>query len=354
MNVAIIKPDHIGDLVLSSAAIRAIMRRHPNATLFIAGKNRSLARHLFGDVAIETIDFPHLTKADASQGGYPDLRGFDMVAFLRSDGILNTQWASLRCRRFVLPVDTHGDHQSVIDFGVASALVGHYDIEEAFYTDRLERVRAKASRFPGKVGFSIGSGFHANSWPPGHWIALGRKLRDAGIGVSVISGPAEAGLARFLLRQIGLDPVRDLILGGKDFAGFLGQVDELDWVVASDGGTGHLCSLVCPTLSVFGPSPFRRYAPFGTWARLLTMNLDCSPCCQYSARLVNGCLTTECVTGINAQVVMDALRFPHSTGMVGSSLEIAPGCQLYLGVSHLDHRSKIESRLLENGVHHAA
>ena len=354
MKVAIVKPDHIGDLVLASAAIRAIMRRFPDGTLFVSGRNRSLAAHLFGDIDIGEINFPHLTKSDASQGGYPDLRGFDMVTFLRSDGIINEQWASLRCRNFILPSDNNIDHQTILDFGAASALIGHYDIEEAFYADQLERVRAKASRFPGRVGFSIGSGFHANAWAPKHWIALGRKLKAADVEVSVISGPAEAGLARFLLRQIGLDPVRNLILGGINFADFLGRVDEMDWVVASDGGTGHLCSLVCPTLSVFGPSPFQRYAPFGAWARLLTMNLGCSPCCQYAARLVNGCLTMECITSIDADHVMEALRFPHNTGMVGSCVEIASACQLYLGVSHIDQRSKLESCLTESGARHAA
>lgn len=353
MKVAIVKPDHIGDLVLSSAAIRAIARRFPDTTLFVADKNKPLARQLFGDLPTEAINFPHLTKAGTESGGYPDLRGFDTVAFLRADGILNPQWASLRCRRFILPVDTHLDHQSVIDFAVAAALVGPYDIEEAFYTDRLERVRAKAGRMPERVGFSIGSGFHANAWAPGHWIALGQKLRAANIGVSVISGPAEAGLARFLVHRLGLDPARDLILGGSDFGAFLEQVDAMDWVVASDGGTAHLCSLVAPTLSVFGPSPFRRYAPFGAWARLLTMDLDCSPCCQYAARLVNGCLTTECLTAIGADQVMSALRFPYGLGVAGSSVELSPGLRLYIGTSHIDHRTKLESRTLE-GPRHAA
>ena len=82
-----------------------------------------------------------------------------------------------------------------------------------------------------------------------------------------------------------------------------------DWVVASDGGAGHLCSLAVPILSIFGGSPFRRYAPFGRRNRLMTQELPCSPCCQYMSRAINGCLSIECLVGITPrQVLASATR----------------------------------------------
>ncbi len=48
----------------------------------------------------------------------------------------------------------------------------------------------------------------------------------------------------------------DVVVGGNEIADFMSAVDTLDLVVASDGGTAHLCSLVTPIVSVFGPQSF--------------------------------------------------------------------------------------------------
>ena len=130
MKVAIVKPDHFGDLILSSAAIRVVMSRYPNAVLFVSPQNVTLARFLFGESRdIQTIIFPHLSKhRDGVVGDVVNLLSYDLVLFLRNDGVLNPNWADVRCRDFILPIDTHDDHQSLLDYGVVSRLVGHYDI----------------------------------------------------------------------------------------------------------------------------------------------------------------------------------------------------------------------------------
>src|SRR5262249_46208618 len=145
--------------------------------------------------------------------------------------------------------------------------------------------RQKATRPPQSVGLCIAAGFFANSWPAAHWVALGRQLAARGHRLSVICGPSETEQAQLIARAIGLAD-RAVIRGDDDHPGFLARVAELDWVIASDGGTAHLCSLVSPVLSIFGGSPFRRYAPFGRWNRLLTLELPCSPCCQYMSRAI--------------------------------------------------------------------
>ena len=348
MKIAIVKPDHIGDLVLSSAAIRAIARHFKDATLFVSSGSRCLANYLFDGLSIREINFPHLAKAGAIGVAYPDLREFDLVVFLRSDGVINEQWASLRCRDFLLPVNTNDDHQSIIDFSVASALVGKYNIDELFYADKLNYVRNKTGNFPKKVGFSIGSGFHTNTWLPGYWISLGEKLNEGGVEIKIICGGLEVGLSQFIARKIGLDPVKDVIVGGNDFGSFLGKIGGLDLVIASDGGTGHLCSLVCPVLSVFGSSPFRRFAPYGAWEKLVTIELDCSPCFQYDARRVNGCLTMECMAGISPDDVMTSMRFTYSEAAVGSFIDIGEQRRLYFGASHIDQNNKINTRIKES------
>ena len=343
MTLAILKPDHIGDLVLSSAAIRCALARRPGSVLFVASSNLALARILFPAATIQAIDFPHLSKIKAGHAGYPDLRAFEHVMFLRADNRINPAWADLRCRNYSFPSDSHDHHQAMLDYGVAAALLGEYDIDSLHFGANLAAMQQKASTPPQSIGLCIGSGFHANLWPAAHWLGLGEALLAAGRDVHVIAGPAEAGLGAALTSALGL-PAQRLIRGGADIAAFLDQVGTLDRVVASDGGAAHLCSLRAPMLSIFGPSPFRRYAPYGVFNRLLTRDLSCSPCCQWTSTLVNGCLSNECITSITPADVLNALRPPYHIPREGYATPLRPGLSLYEGVSHLSFRTKLAER----------
>ena len=336
MKLAIIKPDHIGDLVLSSAAIRALTNAAGSATLFVASGCLSLAQYLFGGLAdIRAMDFPHLSKVGNARLDHVDLREFGMTVFLRHDNIINPAWAELRCLDYRFPYDNNNLHQTALDYGVVAPLVGSYDVDELHFGPKLEILKQKATHGSQAIGLCIGSGYHANAWPVFHWLALGQRLLERNQSVSIVCGPSEAGLGAALGRQLGLPPDR-LIVGGAEIAAFLNRVGELDWVVASDGGAGHLCSLAAPVLSVFGPSPFRRYAPFGRWNGLLTRDLSCSPCCQWASRAVNGCLSVECLGGIGAEDVDWVLNVRYAAASEPGNIRIRDDLSVYEGVSHLD------------------
>ena len=161
MKVAVVKPDHFGDLVLSAAAIRAVLAEYPDAAVFVAPRNLPLARFLLGEECnLREINLPHLSKHGAEQqSAGVDLLAFDQVLFLRHDGALTPAWADLRCRDYIFPVDTHDDHQTMLDYAVVSHLVGHYDIDAYHFGTGLAAVRQKVSRVPARIGLSIGSGF---------------------------------------------------------------------------------------------------------------------------------------------------------------------------------------------------
>ena len=339
MKVAIIKPDHFGDLILSSPAIRTIASRERDTVLFIASRNRRLAQFLFPDIEVRDIEFGHLSK-DGRSTSIPDLTQFEMVAVLRKDSVLTDDWARLRTHGSIMPADTLDVHQSLIDFSVAAYFGGEYDIDAAFFGSALQSVDEKATRVPRRVGLSIGSGFHANAWPAQRWVETARDLLSTTDSIVLLCGPAERDKATLIAARLGWPKSVSIVEGGGDIASFVSAVDDLDLVVASDGGTAHLCSLVTPIVSIFGPSPFRRYAPFGRFNRLLTRRLPCAPCCQYAAALVNGCLTTECMTGIAAKDVGSTLASPPAHGEQPRLSRSRNGVDLYLGVSHL-HRDAL-------------
>jgi heptosyltransferase-2 len=355
MTLAIVKPDHLGDLVLSSAAIRAMLNAQPDAHLYIASRNIALARHLFPDAEIRSIDFPHLAKAGSAGSPLPDLAGYDLVTVLRYDQVLTRDWMDMRTRAALMAVDTNDNHQSLMDYTVAYFIAGDYDIDEAFFGSRLQRVVEKAERPIRRVGLSIGSGFHANAWPVTYWATLARLLLDRADEVVVLGGPGEREKAAFILDRLGGSARARMEIGGADIGAFIAVADDMDLIVASDGGTAHLCSLVTPMLSVFGPSPFRRYAPYGRLNKLLTRELPCTPCCQYASMLVNGCLTTECMTGLRPKDVLMAMDAKQDPAGKSSSYILTGDIQIHIGISHEDRDHRIaefkeEARLAIHGT----
>jgi ADP-heptose:LPS heptosyltransferase len=336
MKIAIVKPDHLGDLVLAAAAVRAVLKKHADAEVLVAPPNVPLARFLFGEVCrLREWQLPHLSKSQESRLPVNlDLRDYDMVLFLRYDEVLNPAWAELRCRDYIFPLQSDEHHQTMLNYSVASRVVGHYDMEAEHFCTNLAVVRDKAARVPQRIGFSIGSGFYANAWPPVRWIELGRRLRAEGRTVRVFCGPREMTVGRLIADALCIGE-GGLVIGDKRIEAFAQQAAEMDWFVASDGGTAHLCGLFAPVTSMFGPSPFRRYAPFGRWNRLLTQQLDCSPCCQWVAKLVNGCLSTECMVNIGVEQVMVGLGPPYANDIEPQVMDAGQGCQVYWGTSHL-------------------
>ena len=340
MRIAVVKPDHLGDLVLAAPAIRAVRSRYADVSLFVSSRNLGLARLLFGNIELRPLDLPHLSKTSGDDRADMDFAEFDLVLFLRNDQVLNPASAELLCKDFIFFPAREDYHQTLLDYMVASRVVGAYDIDAEFYVGDGAALRQKAARAPRAIGLCVAAGFHANAWPAAHWVELGRRLQAGGYRVAVVCGPSEATLAGVIARALGLGE-RAVIRGGDDFSAFLGRVGELDWVVASDGGTAHLCSLEVPVLSIFGGSPFRRYAPFGRWNRLLTQELPCSPCCQYMSRAINGCLSTECLVSITPGQVADAFDLLYEE-IAPSSIEYGDHCRLYFGTSHLD-RARLPS-----------
>ena len=247
----------------------------------------------------------------------------------------------MRTRAALMAVDTNDYHQTLIDYTVAYFIAGDYEIDAAFFGPRLYRVVEKAAGPIRKIGLSIGSGFHANAWPLTHWATLARLLLDRADEIVVMGGPGEREKAAFILDRVGGSSRARMAIGGPDIGAFIAVADDMDLIVASDGGTAHLCSLVTPMLSVFGPSPFRRYAPFGRLNKLLTRELPCTPCCQYASTLVNGCLTTECMTGVGPRDVLTAMDTKQDPDAKSSSQLVTGDIQLHIGISHEDRDHRI-------------
>lgn len=317
---AILKPDHLGDFVISLPAIEKILSQY-DADVLVNARVAPIAKQLLPDANILETEFVHLNKPNkdsVSVGGdkHPNLSNYDLVIGLRVDQILDARWYRIYSRNSIIAPS--GDvHESQSHQIAIKSLVGGYDVLEAFSQTQARIARMLNERFDPSdnpensptcnytVGFSIGSGFLGNSWSAANWVELGVGLIESGFELRIFGGAKESALSDFISSSVTARTGKDVtvVSGGHDVLEFLNEVRKCKVVVASDGGTAHLCSLVAPIISIFGGSPYQRFRPLGQRNLVATKDYGCSPCVQYFQTIVNGCVGKECIETIKPAVL---------------------------------------------------
>lgn len=322
--IAVIKPDHLGDLVLASPAIRALSATN-EVVLHIASSSLDLGQFLFPGIEIRPIDFPHLARKPVPAIDLGTLTGhfasFDRTVMLRDDDVMRSLAGALGRKALVAGGD-HLTHDTRIHQRALEHEFPAYSRTQLFSPMPIFWPASIRS-----VGLCIAAGFPTNLWPLRHWYDLALWLERHGISFTLIGGPGEHDSLVSLSAMLRPIP-HAVVEGGSRIVDLLNAIDDLDLVVATDGGTAHICSIRKPILSIFGSSPWRRYAPFGFGNVLMTRDLVCSPCMQFSNIEVNGCLTRECMMNVTPR---DVFRVIESNGLDFSSVRRV---DVYRGVSH--------------------
>lgn len=325
--IAVVKPDHLGDFVLSIPALRAIYRRFGRFDLFASPGNHFLCRFFLPDVTPLKMELRHLTKGSAGvdlAAYHTDLGRYRIVIFLRDDQVMRKAALNLRGRA-IHPHGTDRLHETVIQKRSIMPMVGDYSRTELFGGSGgpwPEDIRC--------VGICLSAGFVSNSLPFLQWRQVASMLHERGVKIKIIGGPMEAGDVRFMVRALSLDE-RDAIIGGRDLRSFFGAIDACDVVVGTDSGTLHLVSVRRPVVGIFTSSPWRRFSPFGAMNRVIYSAAPCSPCAQFSRETLNGCLTRECAALLRPRDIYDAIfaRPAYAEIAIGAT------ARLVVGPSHL-------------------
>lgn len=297
--VAVIKPDHIGDVVLSIPAIRVLSREF-QVTLFVASYTYEIAKFLFRDldIIIREIEFSHLSKQPHKQSPLPSLLEYDLVISLRDDAHIK-DYLVREANDWCMTSSSNNIHEAKMHSELVKAFVGDYDPLEHF---KVPLNIAKRSGAP-VIGLSPSAGYGGNMWPEARWVELAKVLRSRQVAYQWILGPKELPLKPFFTDILG---PQNWIDGFGSTEHLLEEISKLNLVVSTDSGLAHLASTVTPILSLFGPSPYKRFAPLG--ARVLTHSFSCSPCPQFHPQILNLCSSRPCMNSILPIEVMNLIQ----------------------------------------------
>ncbi|NJN67280.1 MAG: glycosyltransferase family 9 protein [Chloroflexaceae bacterium] len=360
--ILVIKPDHLGDVLLITPALRFLRTYHPRAAIvaLVGPWSAPVLAHNPDINALLTLPFPGFER-----GHPPHPRPSRSHPFLR---LLHAA-ALLRAGDFDTALLLRDDHW----WGAALALlagiphrVGHAVPEcgpfltkalpwnpaqhvtrqalEVVTEERQRRATASPSAGspplvflppPGDVAWAAawlaqhglacdpatrrvtpplvilhpGTGGTSKLWLPERWAAVVNALTaQYPIRVLLTGGPGEATLVQNIARLLH-HPVLALVSTTS-----IGQLTALlgmaALVMGVDSGPLHLAvSQATPSLHLFGPGSAERFGPWGDRQRhrVLRADLWCAPCGVLNA-CPRGTNPSECMAALSTEQVVQAAR----------------------------------------------
>jgi ADP-heptose:LPS heptosyltransferase len=289
-----IRPCCLGDVLLTTAAVRAVAEALPAAQLdYLVG--RAAAPGLINNPrlaeAIELAPGPrgYLAALRRLRAGRYDLAlVFDrapqwaLLPFLAGVPVragLDSLHRGLGLTHRVRPAA--GQHEVDLAAGVVRALgLPVADLTEEYAPSAAGRARAAdllAEAAPNRPrvalhpagGVNPGMTLLAKRWPPERFAALIARLGAAGATPILTGAPADRGVADAVLAALPPDAPRPLDLTGRlDLDGHAALAAQCDLYVGHDSGPTHLATAVgTPTVVIFGPTSPAIYAPPGAHVR---------------------------------------------------------------------------------------
>jgi lipopolysaccharide heptosyltransferase II len=313
--ILIIRPDHIGDVLFTTPALRALRCAAPDAhiTYMVGSWAYEVVKNNPHLSEIIICPFPGFTRRPKKHLLQPytllwryarSLRSksFDVALTLRFDhwwGAMLAYWAGVpqrigyalpEMRPFLTKAVPYvgGRHEVEQNLHLVMATLGD-DIEHPGpleFRPEPEHVKSALNHLPGKNGdrrylcLHPGTRAPVKLWRPESFAQVADTLAKRYDLQVIISGSAgERNLAEDIAGQMESNPV---VIAGQTSLGQLAAImGRCELVIGVDSGPLHLAvSQGVPTVHLFGPVDHRTFGPWGDPRRHLVLlsDRDCIPC----------------------------------------------------------------------------
>jgi len=315
----VIRPDHLGDVLFTTPALRALRHARPRAHITtLVGP--WAARALQGNPAVDevlTCPFPGFTRQrkgplwEPYRLLYDYAKGlaaqrFDAALILRPDH----WWGALLAHRARIPrrlgtarpetipfltlalADAPSQHEVARNLALIAALPPSpattgagpgVKAGLAFYlTDEDRTFADRTLGGPDAVWVAIhpGAGAPVKRWRPDAWAQVGSTLaRETGARILLTGSADEARLCQEIAALMQPPPL--VLAGQTDLGGLAALYARCRLVLGPDSGPLHLAVAVgTPTVHLYGPADPASFGPWGDPARhrIVTLGIGCSPC----------------------------------------------------------------------------
>jgi lipopolysaccharide heptosyltransferase II len=330
--ILIIKLSSLGDIILSTAALRAIWEKFPQSNYkisFLTGEESKDA--LLRSPYINELLVCDLKNNDRGLRGLWGIgsvlrkKNFDMVIDLQNSrashilsylsgcvncyGYDNAKFSSLlrhRIKDDKPPIDPVTHQFRILKMLGIDLLDNSLELwpspEEVKHMEELLNAQwlSEAQKIIG-INISASKRWSTKLWPHSYLIQLCEELGLRDIRVVITGTVKDLVYAEFLVNS--LKNAKIINACGKTSVNELAAlIKKCQVFISADSSPLHIASAVgTPFIALFGPTDARRHLPPGKKSIVLNKNLECSPC--YKTK----CRSRRCMTEIAPEEVLTAI-----------------------------------------------
>jgi ADP-heptose:LPS heptosyltransferase len=320
--IAIFRALQLGDLLLAVPALRAIRARFPQAEITLIGLSWATTfvrryRHYI-DRFVEFAGYPGIKEVPVDLErtrnfiGEQRRYGYDLVVQMHGSGQTSNPFAIALGGRITAgyyeeePPDgltlgspyPHDLHEVFRNLGLA-ALLGCPDLDPRLEFPLFPEDYAEAEmllhlvphpELP-LVGIHPGARPPARRWPVEYFAALANYVvHRFGAQIILTGRPEEETTIQQIKHYMTTHALN--LTGKTSLGGLAALMSRLDLFVSNDTGPAHLAVAVdCPSITLFGPADYRRWAPLDQERHAVVRRpVACSPCPYWECPIDHRCL----------------------------------------------------------------
>ena len=142
-------------------------------------------------------------------------------------------------------------------------------------------------------------------WPLNNFVELGRKLlEDPSITLILTGSSEEHHACEVLLKEINSEKVINFA-GKTTFKELISLYTISDLLITNDSGPVHFASTTdIAILALFGPETPKIFGPMSPNAKVISMELACSPCISVFNQKKSYCNDNQCMKQITVKLVL--------------------------------------------------
>ncbi len=322
--ILLIRLSSLGDIVLTTPAIRAVRAHLPDAYVAM----------LVGKQSAEVLrENPHLNE----------IITFDRFAKDKDTGEMLRTVRMLREREFTLAIDLQRKFRTALlmyfsgaterigkgalctvrvpEQGNKHATAHSFDLlhaagipavdqrlelflAESEYTDASRRFDTAGVTQTGlKVGVFPGAGWKLREWMPDRFAAIGDRLfQHFNAEVLIFGGEKESELVHTVANLMDARAIP--FAGNLQVRELAACIEKCDLFLTNDTGPMHIAAAVgTPTVSLFGPGNHIRFQPLGGLHQTIRHDVPCNPCKQFTDK----CKDNICMKKITVDEVWQSI-----------------------------------------------
>ena len=320
--IAIFRALQLGDLLQAIPALRAIRSGFPDAEITLIGlpwaKSFIQRFHHYVDRFVEFVGFPGIAEVEVIPeriAGFLEeqrVYGYDLAIQMHGSGRTSNRfilalgakmtigyYKDIRPQGLTLKAP-YPDHQPEVyrNLGLAK-LLGCQDCDPRLEFPLCNQDRSEAftllSRLPhldrSWIGLHAGARPSSRRWPVQYFALIADELTQRFNAQIILTGSAdEKVVVQAVETQM---KTRPLNLAGETSLGDLAAlISELDLFVCNDTGPAHIANaLDTPSITIFGPADYRRWAPLDQVRHpIVRRSVECSPCSYWDCPIDHRCL----------------------------------------------------------------